>query len=169
MDPQLQELLDKKACEEVLMRYSRTLDWLDDEGQASCYWPDADIDYGFFDGKADEFVPTVMAVERTALRRWHMCGGLLIKIDGNRASSECYGFTVSAMQTEEGETIDHLFGGRYLDELEKRDDEWRLIKRRYILDFTYQLPHGLDNLEAAGLNLPVLQLQQSGHPEYRAL
>ena len=47
MDPQLQELLDKKACEEVLMRYSRTLDWLDEAGQASCYWPDADIDYGF--------------------------------------------------------------------------------------------------------------------------
>ena len=33
MDKQLQELLDKKACEEVIMRYGRTLDWLDQAGQ----------------------------------------------------------------------------------------------------------------------------------------
>ena len=47
MDPQLQELLDKKACEEVLMRYGRTQDWLDEPGQGSCFWPDADVDYTF--------------------------------------------------------------------------------------------------------------------------
>ena len=39
MDPQLQELLDKKACEEVLIRYGRTQDWLDEPGQGSCFWP----------------------------------------------------------------------------------------------------------------------------------
>ena len=47
-DPALQELLDKQAIAEVIQRYSRTLDWLDDEGQASCFWPDAAIDYAFF-------------------------------------------------------------------------------------------------------------------------
>ena len=51
-DPALQELLDKQAIAEVIARYSRTLDWLDDDGQASCYWPDAAIDYAFFKGSA---------------------------------------------------------------------------------------------------------------------
>ena len=50
LQDQLQELLDRKACEDVLMRYGRTLDWLDEAGQESCFWPDADIDYGFFQG-----------------------------------------------------------------------------------------------------------------------
>ena len=56
MDPALQQLLDKQAITEVIARYSRTLDWLDDEGQATCYWPDAQIDYGFFSGTATDFL-----------------------------------------------------------------------------------------------------------------
>ena len=169
MDPLLQELLDKKACEEVLMRYSRTLDWLDEEGHATCYWPDADIDYGFYTGDAAGFVPFVMEVEKSALRRWHLVGGLLIRIEGDTAYAESYGFTVSAAENESGVVGDNLFGGRYLDELSKRDGEWRLSRRRYILDFTYQLPHGLDGLAAAGLNLPVLNITEPAHPDYRKL
>lgn len=69
MDQAIQDLIDKQAIGEVIARYSRTLDWLDDEGQASCYWPDAAIDYGFFTGTAAEFVPVVMAVERQSQRR----------------------------------------------------------------------------------------------------
>ena len=47
MDIKLQELLDKKACEEIVHRYGRTQDWLDTPGQDSCFWPDAEIDFGF--------------------------------------------------------------------------------------------------------------------------
>ncbi len=169
LESDLQELLDKKACEELLMRYSHTLDWLDEEGQAACYWPDAQIDYGFYTGDAEGFIPVVMAAELSAIRRWHLVGGLLIDIDGDVARAESYGFTVSATQAEDGSKQDHLFGGRYLDEMHKRDGEWRIASRRYALDFTYQLPHGLDNLEAAGLNLPILQIRQPGHPDYRKL
>ena len=110
-----------------------------------------------------------MEVELGSLRRWHLCGGLLIAVDGHRASSECYGFTVSCAESEDGEKIDSLFGGRYLDEWEKRNGEWRIIKRKYILDFTYQLPNGLDAVAESGFNLPILQIQQAGHPEYRPL
>ena len=169
MDPRLEALLDKQAIEEVAMRYSRTLDWLDTEGQASCYWPDAQIDYGFYSGDGAGWVPFVMEVEMGAERRWHLCGGLLISLDGDSASSECYGFTVSCSTGENGEKVDSLFGGRYLDEWEKRDGEWRIGKRRYILDFNYQLPHGLEEISASGLNLPILQIQQPGHPDYRKL
>ena len=44
MEPALQELIDKQAICDVIQRYSRTLDWLDDGGQTNCYWPDAEID-----------------------------------------------------------------------------------------------------------------------------
>ena len=64
MDRALQELIDRQAICDVIQRYSRTLDWLDDAGQASCYWPDAEIDYGFFKGCAEEFLPIVMDIER---------------------------------------------------------------------------------------------------------
>ena len=75
MDPQLQELLDKKAYEEVIHRYGRTQDWLDDDGQMSCLRPDADVDFGFFKGNGADWVTTVMAHEREApRRRARICG-----------------------------------------------------------------------------------------------
>ena len=169
MDPRLEALLDKQAIEEVIMRYARTLDWLDGDGQAACFWPDAEIDYGFYTGDGAGWTPVVMQVETGAERRWHLCGGLMIALDCERASSECYGFTVSCSTDDSGEKVDHLFGGRYLDELEKRGDEWRILNRRYVLDFTYQLPHGLEDLGAAGLALPVLHIRQPGHADYRQL
>ena len=70
---------------------------------------------------------------------------------------------------EDGNSIDSLFGGRYLDELEKRAGQWRISKRRYILDFSYQLPNGMEDLAKSGFNLPILQIQQPGHPDYREL
>lgn len=169
MEQLLQELLDKKACEEVLMRYARTLDWLDREGQSSCFWPDAEVDYGFYSGDGTGWVECVMEVEAASQRRWHMSGGLLIRIEGDTAHSECYGFTVSMSTDESGDSVDSLFGGRYLDELQRRDNEWRISKRRYVLDFNYQLPNGLDELVESGFNLPILQIQQPGHSDYREL
>ena len=78
----LDALLAKDAIIDVLARYSRTLDWLDDEGQATCYWPEAAIDYGFFTGTAADFVPVVMAVERQSARRWHMLNAPAIRLIG---------------------------------------------------------------------------------------
>jgi hypothetical protein len=169
MDPQLQELLDKKACEEVLMRYGRTLDWLDEAGQASCFWPDADVDYGFFAGSGADWVTTVMPIEQASSRRWHSCSGVLVTVDGEQAKSECYGLTVGTGDNGDGVLMDSLFGGRYLDELQKRDGEWRISKRRYILDWTQQLPGGLDAHDNSKLLLKVLQISEPGHEMYRPL
>ena len=34
----LDAVIAKQAISDVMQRYCRTLDWLDDEGQASCFW-----------------------------------------------------------------------------------------------------------------------------------
>lgn len=169
MDQQLQELIDKKACEEVLMRYGRTLDWLDEAGQEKCFWPDADIDYGFFQGSGTDWTPTVMAVETASPRRWHVCTGVLVEVNGNTAKSECYGLSVSSAENEQGELVDFMFGGRYLDELEKRDGQWRISNRRYIADWLHQFPNGVAAITSSELMLKVLQIQEPGHTLYRQL
>lgn len=169
MDQQLQNLIDRQAIEDVIARYSRTLDWLDDEGQARCYWPDADIDYGFFTGKASEFVPVVMAIERASQRRWHMLSGLQVMlVSATRASAECYGMA-SGIRNSDGQWSGNLYGGRYLDEFEKRGGEWRIIKRKYVMDWSLPLPNQWDGTSETGLTLPVLEITQSGHPDYRPM
>jgi hypothetical protein len=166
---QLQELLDTKACEDVLMRYGRTLDWLDETGQESCFWPDAEIDYGFFQGSGADWVPVVMEVEAAAPRRWHLSTGVMVQVNGSTAKGECYGLSVGSSENEQGELMDTMFGGRYLDELEKRNDEWRISKRRYIADWIHQFPNGLEAVTSSELVLNILQIRAPNHESYRKL
>jgi SnoaL-like domain len=166
---QLQELLDQKACEDVLTRYGRTLDWLDQTGQEDCFWPDAEVDYGFFQGTGKEWVPVVMAVESSSVRRWHLSTGVTVQVQGDRARSECYGLSAGTIENEQGELVDTLFGGRYLDELEKRDGQWRISKRTYIADWVHSFPNGLEALAASGFQLNVLDIMKPDHASYRRL
>lgn len=169
LQDQLQELLDRKACEDVIMRYGRTLDWLDQAGQEACFWPDAKVDYGFFNGTGAEWVPMVMGVEQAAPRRWHVSTGVMVQVKGNVAKSECYGLTVGSSENEHGDLVDTMFGGRYLDELEKREGEWRISKRSYIGDWVQHFPNGLEALASSGLSLNILKILEPGHESYRRL
>ncbi len=171
----LQELLDRQAISDLIARYSRTLDWLDDEGQAGCYWADAAIDYGFFKGTAAEFVPVVMAVERSSGRRWHMLAPLSVKLtSATTAEGECYGVALGFRREGEEEPYrGNMYGGRYLDTYEKRQtengEEWRIASRRYIMDWTMAMPDQPDASPRADFPLPMLDLRESGHPDYRVM
>lgn len=166
----LEDLLAKDAIIDVLARYSRTLDWLDDEGQASCFWPDAAIDYGFFKGSAADFVPVVMAIERRSARRWHLSGPPAIRlVDGSHAEVESYGLTAGARQGEDGTYAGTMYGGRYLDAFERRGAEWRIARRDYVLDWSHPLPDQPVFDPASAFPLPILDILQGGHEKYRAL
>lgn len=170
MDQAIQELLAKQAITELVTRYSRTLDWLDDDGQMACYWPDATIDYGFFKGTAAEFVPVVMAVERSTGRRWHMLTSLQIRLtSATTAIGECYGVAVGLRREDGAAYKGNMYGGRYLDEYEKRGGEWRISSRRYVMDWTLPMPDQPDASPRADFPLPMLDITASGHPDYRPM
>lgn len=166
----LDELLAKDAINDVLARYSRTLDWLDDAGQATCYWPDAAIDYGFFKGSAADFVPVVMAVERQSARRWHFLNPPAIRfVDAAHAEVETYGIAAGIRHTDADGFQGALYGGRYLDGFEKRGGEWRIARRGYVLEWSHPLPDQPVFDPAAAFPLPILEILESGHPQYRAM
>ena len=170
IDPDVQALLDKQAIAEVLQRYSRTLDWLDDAGQAGCFWPDAPIDYGFFTGTAADFLPVVMAIERASQRRWHFLSPPSIALhSADWASVECYGFATGIREADNGTWSGGLYGGRYLDEFERRGTEWRIAARKYIMDWKLPLEDQPGNERNPDFPLPVLQIIASGHPDYRRM
>lgn len=170
MDAQLQQLFDKQAITEVLQRYSRTLDWLDDEGQAGCFWPDAHIDYGFFTGSAADFLPVVMEIERASQRRWHFLSAPAIRFhSADRASAECYGFATGIRAAEDGTWSGGLYGGRYLDEFKQRAGEWRIAQRKYVMDWKTPLADQPGNEPDPDFPLPVLRIIASGHPDYRPM
>lgn len=174
MDTKLRELLDKQEIGEVIQRYCRTLDWLDAEGQASCYWPDAAIEYGFFTGTAEDFLPAVMETERGLARRWHMLSQPLIRFHSETAaSSECYGIFGGGRLQADGSIAGDLIGGRYLDEWQKRAGEsgveWRISARTYILDWKSPLAGQPQFAPDPDFPLPTLRIDEGGHPLYRQL
>lgn len=165
----LQELLDIRACEDLVVRYGRTQDWLDTPGQDSCFWPDAEIDFGFFKGNGSDWVKTVMPHEQEAVRRWHMCTSCIIQVNGNHAKGECYGIAVGTGEDSDGNLVDNMYGGRYLDEFEKRNGEWRFSKRTYILDWSHSFPNSIEAMTPEDFALNILQIREPGHGMYRPL
>jgi hypothetical protein len=133
---ELRILLDKQACSETLTRYCRALDWLDGEALKSVFAPDADIDYGFFRGRGDAFIPAVMEIEHSFARRWHFVANTIIQVNGDTAEAECYGLA-AGVAIKDGRTTTNLFGGRYLDRLARRDGQWLITWRQYVLDWQH--------------------------------
>lgn len=164
---ELRILLDKQACGETLTRYCRALDWLDEEALKTVFTPEADIDYGFFKGRGDAFIPAVMEIERSFLRRWHFVANSLIQLNGDSAEAECYGLA-AGVSTREGKTVTDVFGGRYLDRLVRRKSGWMISRRVYVLDWqrSFETDAGA---ESAMPGLAWSSGFNPAHPLYRKL
>lgn len=160
---QLQLLLDKEACLDVLARYCYALDWIDEALLRTVFHPDADIDYGFFKGKGKDFIPAVMAVERAAYRRWHHSANTLLRIAGDVAEAESYAFTNMMNKGPDGTILRSIFFGRYHDRLERRDGRWWILRRTYMMHGGETAPYK----DPEGNTLPMADALSPDHPMFR--
>lgn len=156
MARRLTELDDLQAIRDQQVRYGRALDWDDETLLAQVFWPDADIDYGFFLGRGDEFVKVLITISReSGCRPWHAISGQSVSLTGaNAAKAECYFLGGSTTLNIAGDTEIQFIGGRYLDDFEKRGSEWRVAKRVLICDFRFSDLTRTEHVEgfAAALN-----------------
>ena len=156
MARRLTELDDLQAIRDQQVRYGRALDWDDETLLAQVFWPDADIDYGFFVGRGDEFVKVLITISReSGCRPWHAISGQSVSLTGaNAARAECYFLGGSTTLNIAGDTEIQFIGGRYLDDFEKRGGEWRVAKRVLICDFRFSDLTRTEHVEgfAAALN-----------------
>ena len=131
------EIADRLAIEEVLATHSRGLDRCDAQALQSCYWPEAEVDYGSYKGPALAFAEIVVDVlAQTYQLTRHGLGNVLFAIDGDTARTET---CVSAGHLSLDGTEETHFFGRYLDQLEKRDGCWKLIHRQVVMDWSKRL------------------------------
>lgn len=129
---ELVALLDEMACRKVIGRYGSALDWRDEAALASTVWPDAVIDYGFFKGSGEEFVQAFMPIERAAGRPFHILVTEQLDVRTPFAQAESLGFSLTFENPAAGVKTVRQYWGRYLDRLEKRGKEWKIIQRTYI-------------------------------------
>jgi hypothetical protein len=134
LERELAEMRDMAAIQDVLTRYSRALDWLDDEMLDGVFFDDAEIDYGFFQGTGAAFKPLLMQVERSVGRRWHFTSQLKIDLNGTSAEVESYNLSLGIAALEDNPPSDVMqFFGMYADRLEKRGGQWGIIRRKHLL------------------------------------
>lgn len=125
----MDDLLARHEIADVILRYARGIDRLDFDLVRSCYHPDAYDDHGSFRGNVDEFI----SMCEKFLPRWtatqHFMGNMLIEVDGDVARAETYAVAYHRRENEDGTGKDDVFGIRYVDRFEQRDDAWKIAHR----------------------------------------
>ena len=134
------ELGDLQAIRNVLASHSRGLDRADAGLLSACYHGDATVDYGFFAGPAGDFAVIIVGAQSAGPVTLHRTAQMWIEPNGDRARSESYVMAYAAGPDEDGAMFQRLICGRYLDRHERRDGEWRLSHRTYVLDTSANWP-----------------------------
>ena len=167
LERQVAHARDLSEINEVLVRYSRALDWLDDALLDSVILDDAEIDYGFFKGSGKDFKPVLMAIERGVGRRWHFTSQVEIALYGDRAEVESYNLTLGAASISPSPPDEVTqFYGKYIDVMLRRDGRWGIIQRRHLLLSAFavrELP-----LEGNFAQFNRIGEALTTHPDYRA-
>ena len=85
--PDVVEVADRLAIQEVIAMHCRGVDRASAEILMSCYWPEAEVDYGAYKGPAHPFCgPLTEAIQRYENTQ-HIISNVLIEIDGAEALS----------------------------------------------------------------------------------
>ncbi len=79
------------------------------------------------------------AMNDQIIRTIHCVSNELFDVRGDIALGESYLFSISTRRID-GQEMDTLVGGRYLDRFEKRRGEWRLAHRTFVMDWNLNQP-----------------------------
>lgn len=129
---QLQELYDKQKLHDNLMQYCRGLDRMDQELMTSTYWPDSTDDHGSYVGSGHGWCAEATKWRDGQYGVNHHISNVYSEIDGNRAKRESM-FTVVVNLRDPALSV--FLGGRYRDLCEKREGEWKILRRVCIWDW----------------------------------
>jgi len=130
---QVQELVDRQAIRDCLMRYARGVDRFDRDLILSAFHPDFIDEHGKFVGTREEFVDWALDQHgKTHLSHQHCLMNHSCELAGNVAHTETY-FLFVAMNRQ-GKPV-QMNGGRYLDRFEKRDGQWAIAYRELLREW----------------------------------
>lgn len=130
---ELERVIAREQIRDVLYRYCRAADRGDAALLKSCYHPDGRDDHGFFSGSGHEFVDYVMPILAQLECCIHSLSNPLIEVVGQRAFVETQWSVIHRLRRS-GKLTDLWDQGRYLDEFECRDGQWRILNRVVVMD-----------------------------------
>jgi len=135
MVPDAAMIADRLAIQDVLAMHSRGVDRADETILKSCYWPDATVAYGGFNGNAHEFCAYLPQGIRRYWATQHTITNTRAEFNGKRAAVETYVTAYHYHRNDDGSGTEMTYLGRYLDRFEKRDNCWKIHHRQVLMDW----------------------------------
>lgn len=136
LERDVRHLKDRQDILDCITREARGRDRHDVELTLSAYWDDALDEHGLRISPARDYPENANASHAKFFASTSHClTNHSCEIDGDTAHCETY--TSGAMLIKNGKSTIQLIG-RYIDRLERRDGEWRIVVRRTIVDTSLQ-------------------------------
>lgn len=127
-------LKDRQDILDCIQRESRARDRQDAEQIASCWWEDGVDEHGSVITGMPDYPERANRGHRMNFHMTsHNITNHLCEIDGDTAYCESY--VVGGLFWLDGKKTTIAFG-RYLDQLERRNGEWRMLTRRCTIEMT---------------------------------
>ena len=136
MKKTIDDIVAESAIRDVHIRYCRANDRRDEELMRSCFHADAVIDL-HEPLTVDAFIELGRMVLSQYTQTWHNTGNQLVEVDGDAAWAEHYTTSTHRIAAgADGPERDFVVSGRYIDRMEQRGGEWRIARRRMLVDFS---------------------------------
>jgi len=152
-DPQakLDQRLSRMEIVEAMWRYSHAVDRHDNAMMEGLFWPDCEISYtNLFTGDRAKFLTWANPHHEEAyINHQHHTTVHVIDIDGDTASAEHY--CIVFLQRRDGSIL--LSSGRYLQQWERREGEWRILVREFMPEMSAGLAGGTARLTTTPASL----------------
>ncbi len=140
---EMQAMLDRDKVRDCIARLARGEDRRCADRIRKCFWPDATTDFGIFAGTFAEYLDWVVPGSPAVLLTQHILGQSLVKVQGDLAAAETHVTSYHRVNLGEEER-DMVMGGRYLDRLELRNGEWRIVQRTMLYDWSQDWGQSVD-------------------------
>lgn len=134
LEAEVRDLAARRDIHDALCRYMRGQDRLDPVLHRSAFHDGAWVDCGPMAGSADEFVKFAQDLLGDFEASQHIIGQVQLSVNGDKASGEVYFYAWHRIK-EDGEPKDLIVAGRYIDEYTCKNGEWRIWRRREIVDW----------------------------------
>jgi hypothetical protein len=129
-----QDLVDREHIRDCVARLARGEDRRNAELISACFWPEATVDLGVFAGSFAEYLAWVVPGAPSIPLTLHTLGQSMIELRDDVAAVESHvtAYHRINISTEERDIV---LGGRYLDRMEKRGGDWRIVHRMMLYDW----------------------------------
>lgn len=144
---QSQELVDKAAIEDLLIRYSYAVDFRDWNNYEEVFTKDAVIDYTAFGGSKTNVTGARDYLKKALIpfeSSQHSISTILIDLKGDIANVRSICHCPMVLKKKDGKTHVFFCGLWYRDVVIRTPEGWRIKERTEEKSYTYNMPEGFE-------------------------